>query len=300
MVPKKRAIKHGKRLHTEESHTALSYEIPKESDYSEPISKISKKENQPSFEIRPYLLTAFLAVIVILLFIFQFQKATQEKPKEQIEITEESWGSGFLAVETLPSNADVFMDNVYSGKSPLTLSNVPAGSHKIVIKKGGYGDFTSDINIEAGRKTFLEAELVLIPTAEEEAGMAGVAEEKKEETETGTLKANGIANVGERFALYYDFSEGKTTDIRQINSDVFSKRFSSYFVFTRFDPVSIKTIDKSIDNAKKEDCIGIKGQLEYLRSGQSLCVITKEDEIVALGGTWDLTQNAKLTWKMFS
>ena len=299
-MPKKRLVKHEKRLHAKDGHIASGYQIPKESEYSESISKISKKENKLSFEIRLYLLTAFLVVIVILLLIFQFQKITQEKPKEQIEVAEESEGSGFLAVETLPNNADVFMDSVYSGKSPLTLNNVPAGSHKVVIKKEGYEVFLSEINIEAGRKTFLEAELVLILTVEEEVDMARVAEEKEEETETGTLKANGIVNVGEKFTLYYDFSEGKTTDIRQIDSDVFSKRFSSYLVFTRFDPVSIKTIDKSIDNAKKEDCIGIKGQFEYLRSWQSLCVITKEDEIVAVGGTWDSTENAKLTWKMFS
>ncbi|MEK6848548.1 MAG: PEGA domain-containing protein [Nanoarchaeota archaeon] len=199
----------------------------------------------------------------------------------------------------MPDNADIFMDGVYSGKSPLTLNNVPTGPHKVIIKKEGYGNFISEINIEAGRKTFLEAELVLIPAIKEEADMAGVTEEK-EEAETGTLKANGMVNIGEKFVIYYDFSKGKTTEIRQIDSDVFSKRFSSYLVFTRFDPVSIKTIDKSIDNIKREDCIGIKGQFEYLHSGQSLCVITKEDEVVALGGTWEDTENAKLTWKLFS
>ena len=297
MSPKKSGIKHEK-LHAKDGHATLSSKISKNDD-SESISKIFKGEQKLSFEKKLYLLIAFLVLVVILLLIFQFQKMSQEKPKEQIEIAEESKGSGFLAVETLPSDADVFMDNVYGGKSPLTLSNVPAGSHKIVIKKDSYESFISEINIEAGRKTFLEADLVLIPTVEEKIKTAEVTEEK-EEIEIGTLKANGMVNVGEKFVLYYDFGEGKTTDIRQLDSDVFSKRFSSYLVFTRFDPVSIKTIDKSIDNVKREDCVGIKGQLEYLHSGQSLCVITKENEIVVLGGTWDSTENAKLTWKMFS
>ena len=51
---------------------------------------------------------------------------------------------------------------------------------------------------------------------------------------------------------------------------------------------------------EKEDCVGIKGQFEWLYSGQSLCVITKENEIAAIGGVWDDTENAELTYKLFS
>ena len=55
MTLKKRLVKHEKRLHAKEDHITLGYKIPKESDYSESISKISKKENKLSFEIRLYL-----------------------------------------------------------------------------------------------------------------------------------------------------------------------------------------------------------------------------------------------------
>jgi len=30
-----------------------------------------------------------------------------------------------------------------------------------------------------------------------------------------------------------------------------------------------------------------------------LCVITSEKEVVAIGGTWDTTENAELIWKVF-
>ena len=237
----------------------------------------------------------------ILLIIFSvFISSCQ--PRQQIAIgeeAEESAGSGFLDIGTSPSQADVFMNNIYNGKSPITLNNVAVGRHNIIIKKEGYEDFITEINIEAGRKTILETSLVLIPIVEEEPEIIEVVEEETEEIKAVAMEGNGVVNLGDEFVIYFDFSEGKFTENRQFDSDVFSKRFDKHLVFTRFDPVNIKMIDKSIENVKKEDCINVKGQLELLNSGQSLCVLTKEGIIAALGGTWENTENAKLAWKLF-
>ena len=51
---------------------------------------------------------------------------------------------------------------------------------------------------------------------------------------------------------------------------------------------------------EKEGCMGKKGQYEWLYSGQSLCVTTKEGQIAAIGGTWQETENTDLKWKLFS
>ena len=242
----------------------------------------------------------FLIIFIIIILIFIFGRQTKEEIETiEDEIVEESVGSGFLEIETLPSNAEIFMDNIYNGKSPITLYNVPIGPHNIVIKKKGYEDFISEVNIDAGRKTFLEADLVLIPTFEEKPEIIEIVEEE-EEILIGTLKASGTVNIGKKFLLYYDFSEGEFINNKQLDLDVFSKRYNTHIVFTRFNPANIKTIDKSIENVKKEDCIDIKGQFEFLYSGQSLCVITKENEIVAIGGEWENTENAELKWKLFS
>lgn len=227
------------------------------------------------------------------------------QPKEKIEIAEESIGSGFLEINTNPANADIFLDNAHRDKSPITLYNIEAGLHTITVKKDGYEDFTQEIIIEPGKKNYLEIDLSLIKAKEEP--IVEVIEEKLETAEieekevmVGTLKANGIINIGNKFTLYYDFSEGNFTENRQLDSDAFSKRFKQHLVFTRFDPVNIKTIDKNIDSVKKEDCINVKGQFEYLYSGQTLCVGTNEGEIAAIGGNWDNTEDAKLSWKVFS
>jgi len=241
--------------------------------------------------------------IIFLMFIILISAC---QPKEQIEITEplESTGSGLLEIETFPNDAEIFVDRLNSGKSPITLNNIAAGSHNIVIKKEGYEDFTKDVIIEAGKKTFLEARLVLkqveVTEPIEKQVEEDIVEEEEIETLTEDLKAKSTVNIGTKFLLYYDFSQGQFADKRNFEQDTFSKRYKQHLIFTRINPINIKTIDKNIDDVKKEDCIGIRGQFEWLYSGQTLCVITKENEIAAIGGVWQETENAELTWKLFS
>ena len=263
-----------------------------------------------------YIIYLIIVIIVILVLVFG-QKKEEITVEDIVAEAEERGGSGFLEIKTVPDDAEIFINDVPSGKSPLTIYNVGAGLHKVVIKKEGYEDFTSEVNIEAGRKSFLESRLVLIPAAEAEVigseEKVEIAEEEKEETveseeeetlveeetSTGTLESSSTINIGTKFLLYYDFSEAKFADKRNFDQDVFSKRYDTYFIFTRINPVNIKTIDKKIDDVEKEDCIGKKGQFEWLYSGQSLCVITKENQIAAIGGEWEDTENAELTYKLF-
>lgn len=269
----------------------------KKSDSIESVSKgqVMKKRIKTNVKIIFYILIAILVFTVIFLFIYEIQKKSKEKP----EIVEESVGSGFLEIETSPSNADVFVDNIYRGKSPLTLKNIPAGSHNIIIKKEDYKDYISEADIKPGRKTSLEIGLVLIAVVDEKTEIEEIIKEK-EKIEIVSLKGYGIVNIGKRFLLYYDFSKGNTTNFRKFDTDIFSKRYDKHLVFTRIDPVNIKTIDKNIEAVKKEDCIGVRGQFEFLNSGQSLCVITRENEVSVIGGNWEETENAVLSWKLFS
>ena len=53
-----------------------------------------------------------------------------------------------------------------------------------------------------------------------------------------------------------------------------------------------------INDVKKEDCGDILGSLGLLKSGQTLCVNTKEGLTVAIGGEWEETENAVLEWRI--
>lgn len=242
----------------------------------------------------------FLAIAVIAAVAVSIANKKEAETAEKAEEIIESAGSGLLEVEANPSNARIFLDNEYMGESPATLYNIPAGQHEVAIKKDGYGDFAINVNIEAGKKAFVRAELAQIPVSEEKEKIPvseEEGEEKIESAEKETPAAENAVNIGSKILLYYDFSEKKFTDSRQEGSDVFSKRFDTYLLFTRYNPVNVKAVDKSIDSVKKEDCADIKGEIAYLHSGQGLCIATKEGSIVALGGKWDKTENAELKWK---
>ena len=108
------------------------------------------------------LLYLIIAVVVVLMLIF-----AQRREVEVVEEAEESVGSGFLEIETFPSDADIFVDGFFSGKSPDTLYNIPSGTHNIIIKKDGYEDFIKEVSVEAGRRAVLEARLGLIQAIEQ-------------------------------------------------------------------------------------------------------------------------------------
>ena len=247
----------------------------------------------------------FLLVLIILILIIVSELSNNgEIESIEDESIEESVGSGLIEIETFPNDAEIFVDDVYGGISPTTLFNIPVGHHNIIIKKEGYEDFIKEINIEAGRKAFLEANL--IPISEGQPEIVEVVEEEKiieEETEEialGTETSDNVISIGNEFLFYYDFSEKKFTSDRLVDSDMISRIYFNYFIFTRTSPVNIKAIGKNINEVEKEDCIGIKGQFEYLHSGESICVITKENEIVAIGGEWENIQDANLIWKLLS
>ncbi|MCH9029022.1 MAG: hypothetical protein IH819_05285 [Bacteroidetes bacterium] len=117
--------------------------------------------------------------------------------------------------------------------------------------------FTKDVRIDAGKKTFFESDLVLIVVVDEEPEIVEVVEEKEdieieEEPVQEELGKGGVVNIGEKILLFYDFSEGKFIDKRQLDSDIFSKRYREHLVFTRFHPANIKVIEKSIGEVFKE------------------------------------------------
>ena len=73
-------------------------------------------------------------------------------------------GSGSLAVSSNPSGAQVFLDNVYEGITPLTIPSVQDGSHTILIKQPGYADWQVTETIRSGQVTQVDATLSPLPT----------------------------------------------------------------------------------------------------------------------------------------
>ncbi|MDD1718694.1 MAG: PEGA domain-containing protein [Methanoregulaceae archaeon] len=81
--------------------------------------------------------------------------------------------SGAISVISSPSAAEVYLDNAYRGYSPLTLDSVSPGSHTLLLKLGGYQDWSSTLQVNAGQTTSVSP--TLIPAATPEPTRSGGA-----------------------------------------------------------------------------------------------------------------------------
>jgi hypothetical protein len=66
--------------------------------------------------------------------------------------------NGSIALESDPSNAAVFLNGNYEGKTPVTL-DVFHGTYRVVVQKTGYQDWSDRISVTAGKRTDIFAEL---------------------------------------------------------------------------------------------------------------------------------------------
>ncbi|MGB9175632.1 MAG: PEGA domain-containing protein [Methanoregula sp.] len=70
---------------------------------------------------------------------------------------------GNISVSSIPSGADVYLDNEYKGLTPLTMKNVENGNHVVLVRLSGYQDWTQRV-VVLGNSPSVSARLVPIPT----------------------------------------------------------------------------------------------------------------------------------------
>jgi hypothetical protein len=69
--------------------------------------------------------------------------------------------NGQITVRSGPSGANIYLDNLYKGLTPLTLVAIPEGSHTILLKMNGYQDWQSTVNVAAGSSTDVSGTLAV-------------------------------------------------------------------------------------------------------------------------------------------
>ena len=72
--------------------------------------------------------------------------------------------NGQITVRSSPSGANIYVDDSYKGLTPLTLVEIPKGSHSIILKLNGYQDWQSSVNVAAGSSTDVSGTLVSATT----------------------------------------------------------------------------------------------------------------------------------------
>ena len=71
--------------------------------------------------------------------------------------------NGTLMVQSNPSGAAIFLDNLFKGVTPLNLPSVPPGEHALTLRINGYNDAVRQVSITGGNTTDVVIEMV--PTA---------------------------------------------------------------------------------------------------------------------------------------
>lgn len=67
--------------------------------------------------------------------------------------------SGTLAITTVPQSASVFVDNVFKGLTPLTLTETASGYHIIRITLPGHDDYVTSVTVEPSKTVLVQAAL---------------------------------------------------------------------------------------------------------------------------------------------
>ncbi len=69
----------------------------------------------------------------------------------------ESIPKGTLSVSSYPSYAYIYVDNVYKGITPKSITNLTAGNYTLTLFKPGYITYSKTVNIQAGKVTTVSA-----------------------------------------------------------------------------------------------------------------------------------------------
>ena len=58
--------------------------------------------------------------------------------------------TGSISVSSNPSDANVYLDGTSKGTTPITLHDVPIGTHTVKLKKSGYSDISKTVTVTSG------------------------------------------------------------------------------------------------------------------------------------------------------
>ena len=75
--------------------------------------------------------------------------------------------TGTLAVSSVPSGANIYLNNALKGQSPLTILNLSAGNYTLNLTKSGYNDYAATVAVVAEQTTNVNVSLVALPQPNE-------------------------------------------------------------------------------------------------------------------------------------
>jgi hypothetical protein len=72
--------------------------------------------------------------------------------------------AGAITIVSTPSGAEIFIDNVFRGYTPATITEIDPGQHQILLKYTGYTDYSGTAAVTSGQTTPLAIGMTPVPT----------------------------------------------------------------------------------------------------------------------------------------
>jgi hypothetical protein len=72
--------------------------------------------------------------------------------------------TGSISISSSPSGAEVYLNNVFKGLSPITLESLTPGAYTVTLKLSSYQDWQAGAQVTAGQTTQLTATLTQATT----------------------------------------------------------------------------------------------------------------------------------------
>ena len=107
--------------------------------------------------------------------------------------------NGQITVRSSPSGANIYIDNLYKGLTPLTLVEIPKGGHSILLRMNGYQDWQSSVNVAARSSTDVSGTLAASgpqPTPSTEVTQPAPLQTRSPVSVISIIAAIGICGAG--------------------------------------------------------------------------------------------------------
>jgi hypothetical protein len=107
--------------------------------------------------------------------------------------------TGALQVVTSPGGADLYIDDIYQGKTSTVIGSIAAGTHVVLLKHYGYQDVTGQVTIDEGKTTYLS--FTLVPFTEPTTGNLRISSDPAGAGIYIDGTYNGVTHAGELTAF---------------------------------------------------------------------------------------------------
>lgn len=84
----------------------------------------------------------------------------------QVDITLNPIGPsyGSARIQSVPSSADVYIDGLYRGATPVTVGNLGVGTHNVLLRRAGFQEYSTTIQVSAGSISEIRPTLTPLPS----------------------------------------------------------------------------------------------------------------------------------------